>query len=292
MYDRAASCKKLRGRRIRYAVGLGGGWVRRPIVSTKTWLLPVLCCAAAAAADNPLARDPEAFEAGRTLYLQRCAVCHGQDAKGSMAADLLRSRVVARGPDQGLFRIIREGIPGTEMFAHDIPDDAIWRIVAYLHGLARPGDRPPLPGDPERGARVFVDAGCAGCHTAGGEGGFFGPDLSSIALQRTAEDIRRSVVDPGAAAAEGFRAVFVVDSAGRSVSGLLRNEDTFSLQILTRDGEHVSLLKSEVRSRRDDGTPMPGNAETLSAEDLRDLLAFLDRQRRPFVPDDSGFGNY
>lgn len=249
-----------------------------------------LVYASIAAAENPLARDPAAFEAGRGLYLERCAVCHGQDAKGSMAANLLRSKTVATGPDQALFRVIREGIPGTEMFAHEIPDDSIWRIVTFLHGLARPGDRPPLPGDPERGARIFADSGCSGCHTVDGEGGFFGPDLSSIALQRTADELRRALLEPDAYAEEGYRTVHVLDHDGRAVAGLLRNEDTFTLQILTREGEHVSLDQSAVRRRTDQGSPMP--AVVLAPDDFRDLLAFLDRRRRPYVPDNSGFGNY
>ena len=269
-------------------------WVRYPDGLTLRLLTPLLLAAAAtlSAADNPLARHPEAFSAGRELYLERCAVCHGQDATGSMAANLIRSRVVASGRDQALFDMIRKGIPGTEMFAHEIPDDSIWRIVTFLHGLARPGDRPPLPGDPARGRELFVQTGCRGCHAVQGRGGFLGPDLSSIALQRTADAIRSAVTEPNATVDTGFRRINVVSKDGRRADGVLRNEDSFSLQVLTREGEHLSFDQSEIASRTDGDSPMPAAAAKLSAADLRDLLAFLDRQRRPYVPDNSGFGNY
>ena len=61
---------------------------------------------------------------------------------------------------------------------------------------------------------------------------------------------------------------------------------------MTRDGEHLAFDQSEIASRTDGDSPMPAAAAKLSAADLRDLLAFLDRQRRPYVPDNSGFGNY
>ncbi len=243
------------------------------------------------AAENPLARDAAAFDAGRVLYLERCAVCHGQDARGSMAVDLIRSRVVAAGPAQKLFNLIRKGIPGTEMFAHPIGDDATWRIVTYLHGVARPGDRPPLPGDPRRGGELFDSAGCRRCHVVQGAGGFLGRDLSSIALERTADAIREAVLAPGAAVERGYRLVDVQMRSGRRVRGLLKNEDTFSMQILTAEGEYVSLARAEIGSvQRLAESLMP--AAEMPAEDLRDLLAFLDRRRRPFVPDASGFNTY
>lgn len=207
-----------------------------------------------------------------------------------MAANLLRSKIVAVGPDQPLFNVIRNGIPGTEMFAHDIPDASTWRIVTYLHGLARPGDRPPLPGDPVRGGRLFSETGCRGCHVVGGKGGFIGPDLSSIALQRTADHIRTSLLAPDASVDVGYAAVSLTTSRTGDIEGILKNEDSFSLQVLTLEGALLSIGQSDVQSRTDGGSPM--SVSKLSAADLRDLLAFLDRQRRPFVPDNSGFGNY
>ncbi len=46
-------------------------------------------------------------------------------------------------------------------------------LIAYLYSISLL-DR---PGDPRRGERLFVEKGCATCHSVGGKGGKIGPDL-------------------------------------------------------------------------------------------------------------------
>ena len=148
---------------------------------------------------NPLTRDPDAVKAGHALYLEKCAVCHGQDATGGMAANLRHSRSVGRGSDAGLFQIIRKGFPGSAMPAQpDMEETQVWRIVSYLHSVSRPGLQPPLAGDVDAGREVFESAGCGGCHQVGGSGGFIGPSLNSIASRKSSDEIRSDVVDPDA----------------------------------------------------------------------------------------------
>jgi cytochrome c oxidase subunit 2 len=56
------------------------------------------------------------------------------------------------------------------------------------------------------GKAVFTSQGCGGCHTladAGGSG-TTGPDLDEVLEGMSAEDIRKSIVDPNADIAEGF----------------------------------------------------------------------------------------
>lgn len=245
--------------------------------------------------DNPLARDAEAVRAGRGLYLDRCAVCHGQDAKGSMAANLIRSRAVVRGSDAALFRVLRRGIPGTEMPPQaDLGENEVWQIVSYLHSLARPGLQPPVAGNAAAGRILFRTVGCAGCHRVDGEGGFWGPALDSVAARKTSGQIRLDILEPGSAVGEGYRSVIVRAADGRRIEGLLKNQDTFTVQILQLDGAYVSLSRSEIREiRASVESPMPSQyGQTLGEGQLQDLLAFLDRQRDAFVPFDRGFGNY
>ena len=249
----------------------------------------------ARARKNPLSRDLEAVQAGRRLYLERCAVCHGQDAKGSMAANLVRSRSVVSGGDKALYRILVQGIPGTEMPPQaDLEEDQVWQVISYLHSLARPGLQPPVPGDIDAGRQVFRTAGCAGCHRVDGEGGFWGPSLDSIAAQKTSDEIRLDILEPGSRVVEGYRSVVVETTDGQLIEGLLKNEDTFSVQILTRDGTYSLLSRGEVRNvETNPDSAMPDDyGRTLRVGQLQNLLAFLDRQRDPFVPFDRGFQNY
>ena len=243
---------------------------------------------------NPLTRDPAAVQAGRALYLERCAVCHGQDARGSMAANLVTSRTV-RGADAGLFKVISEGFPGTEMPPQgNLAPTRIWQLVTYLHSLARPGFEPPLPGDPEAGREVFENVGCAGCHQVAGSGGFLGPRLDSIAAQKTSDQIRSYVLDPNVARPVGYEAVFAVTRGGDRIEGILKNEDTFSVQILMRDGRFRLLDRGDLAElRKPPESVMPADYRSrLSDEQLRNLLAYLDRRRDPYIPIPRNFSNY
>ena len=244
---------------------------------------------------NPLTRDAAAVQAGRALYLERCAVCHGQDAMGSMAANLVRSRTVTRGKDGALFQVISKGFPGTDMPPQpNLAPEQIWQLVSYLHSLSRPGLQPAVPGDVAAGRETFERVGCAGCHQVDGAGGFLGPALDSIAARKTSEAIRSDVLDPSAALLVGYEAVTATMRDGDRIEGILKNEDTFSVQILTRDGRFRLLDRTEVNEIKKSSTsPMPsGYGEKLSDEELQNILAYLDRQRDAYIPVLSNFSNY
>ena len=244
---------------------------------------------------NPFGREPAAIDAGDGLFHERCAVCHGQKAQGSMAANLVQTRSVRRGRPAALFDLIRKGIPGTDMPPQsDLPDEGIWQIISYLRSLALPGEQPPLPGDPKAGEAVFRSAGCISCHIVNGSGGFLGPSLDSIAVRKASDEIRRDVMEPDADLAEGFHPVKVVTKGGRRIAGVLKNEDTFVLMILTADGEVETLPRSSLKSvSMPPRSVMPDSyGSDLSPDQLGNLLAFLDRQRDPFTPVRRGFAVY
>lgn len=245
------------------------------------------------AATNPLGRDPAAVAAGKARFLERCAVCHGQDAKGSQAANLVRAPIVVGGKDGALFDVIRKGLPGTAMPPQaDLEDEGIWQLVSFLHSLARSGEQPPVEGDAAAGARLFHDGGCYGCHIVDGSGGFLGPELDSIATRRKTEEIRDDILHPNASVGEGYRRVVVRTKNGESFEGLLKNEDTASLQVLRPDGTYALLRRSEAASvDKPEGSLMPPLAGW-TAEQIQNLLAFLDRQRNPHIPFERGFQNY
>ncbi len=267
-------------------------------------LLMALAVTASAAQDsrqpgtrsgNPLERDPTAIRDGDVLFHQRCAVCHGQQGQGAMAANLILTRSVRRGSQAALFALIRKGIPGTEMPPQpDLPDEGIWQIISYLRSMALPGQQPPPDGDPEAGFEVFRRAGCGSCHIVNGFGGFLGPSLDSIGVRKTSDKIRLDVVDPDADFAQGYEPVAVETHHGRRIEGVLKNEDTFMVVILTPAGEVEAFQRDRLRSvSKLARSRMPSDYGTrLSPEELGNLLAFLDRQRDPFTPVVRGFRGY
>lgn len=244
---------------------------------------------------NPFGRDAAAVEAGNKLFHERCAVCHGQQAEGAMASNLVVARSVGRGSEAGLFKLIRAGIPGTEMPPQpDLPEERLWQLVSYLRSLAHPDEQPPVPGNVAAGRAVFQRVGCAGCHIVNGAGGFFGPPLDSIGVRRNSDKIREDLLDPSAELAEGFGTVVVETAGGETLEGVLKNEDSFTLLVLTADGDVKSFKRKQLRSvQTPQRSQMPADyGRRLRPEEVQDLLAFLDRQRDPFVPVRRGFGNY
>lgn len=244
---------------------------------------------------NPLGREPAAIQAGDELFHERCAVCHGQRAQGAMASNLVRTRAVRSGSVEALFELIRTGIPGTEMPPQpDLPDERIWQIVSYLRSMALPGQQPPLRGDVQAGQALFESAGCASCHIVNGSGGFYGPSLDSIAIQKTSDQIRKDVLEPDSSLAYGYESVAVETLAGRRVEGVLKNDDTFLVLVQSADGEVEVFRRSDLRSvEMQSRSRMPDDYGTrLSPEQIGDVLAYLDRQRDPFTPVVRGFGVY
>ena len=244
---------------------------------------------------NPLARDAAAVKAGDELFHERCAVCHGQQAQGAMASNLQYARSVQRGSEAALFKLIRTGIPGTEMPPQpDLPPERLWQIVSYLRSLAHPAEQPPVAGDAVAGEVIFKQVGCASCHIVNGAGGFLGPSLDAIGVRRPSQKVRLDVLEPSAELAEGFETVVVETANGETVEGVLKNEDSFTLLVLTADGEIRTLQRSQLRSlERPQRSQMPANyGERLTPDEVQNLLAYLDRQRDPFVQVRRGFGNY
>src|SRR5215831_16302047 len=64
-------------------------------------------------------RNPYQSEAdvarGKQLFLGHCAPCHGPEGDGGKGANLARPVLPRAADDRSLFRVLRRGIPGTEM---------------------------------------------------------------------------------------------------------------------------------------------------------------------------------
>src|SRR6266567_8862935 len=99
-------------------------------------LLTLVALTPAHANDSP---DPAAIERGRKAFIASCGFCHGNDATGNRAPDLIRSPLVNRDVSGNLIGpVIKNGRPDKEMpafpalTAHQISD-----MVAFLHARIR-----------------------------------------------------------------------------------------------------------------------------------------------------------
>jgi putative heme-binding domain-containing protein len=220
--------------------------------------------------------DPASVEAGREIYLGSCSGCHGATGEGSQGPSLLSGRA-SRLPDQTLLNSIKNGLPGTSMPNFPMADDKVLQVASFVRSLTARAVNTQVPGDPERGRKTFFAAGrCSGCHMIRGEGGHPGPDLSNIGAERTVAQLRESVTKPSARIAEGYRAVTARLTSGRTIQGVAKNNNNYSVQILDSAGKLHLLSREEiVQLELQDASLMPPISDP---EEARHLIAFLAQQ--------------
>lgn len=254
---------------------------------------------AAQTARNPLANDPQAVAEGRALYNGRCTACHGPDGTaGERAPGLGASgRRYLRTTDPDLFDAIAKGIPGTGMPASGLSENDAWKLVAYVRSLRGTAIDAPAAGDAARGEQIYAGkGGCAQCHMLRGKGGLLGPDLSTLANRRKLYSIRDALTKDGHTVgsdggrheislepAASYRAVRVTTRDGKSFTGVLKNEDSFTLQMLGTDNELHLFARDRLREVvYEKKSLMPTDYDKrLTPEEFQDLMAFLTRLGTP-----------
>ena len=247
----------------------------RRSTSALLWCAP-LFPALAVAQPNPFDGDRAALRAGAALFGNRCATCHGADARGGLSGPDLTELWREGAADGYVFDVIRDGIAGSVMPTSSAPDNELWAMVAYVKSLGTVAQESYAAGDAERGRLLFGES-CARCHAVAGAGGRLGPDLTRITLARPREVIERSIREPDAAVAAGYRTVRVTSGDGPAVTGTLKGEDAFSLQLMdTRQRLRAYLKRDLVELRRLDASVMPAfGPEELNDRSLDDLLSYL-----------------
>jgi len=86
---------------------------------------------------NPYHAQPDAIAAGRNLFLDHCASCHGEKAEGRGKKPSLRTFTVQQGASEGeLHWLLVNGSLGRGMPSWSkLPDAQRWQLVAYLKSL-------------------------------------------------------------------------------------------------------------------------------------------------------------
>src|SRR5688572_8096754 len=141
-----------------------------PLHTVAAVLLLAVSISAAQDSPPPGARpgDVAGVNRGIKILLNRCAECHGADAKGVARHDLTLLWA-AGATDAQVFAVIRSGVPNTIMPSSSAPDDEIRAIVAYLRSLNTVAAEGAASGSAAAGEKTF-QAMCANCHALGGRG--------------------------------------------------------------------------------------------------------------------------
>ena len=228
--------------------------------------------------ENPYQSESDVAR-GKQLFMGHCAPCHGPAGNGGKGANLARPALPRAADDLSLFRIIRRGIPNSEMpGAWEMNDHEAWQVAAFVRTLGRNTVEEQVPGDPARGEQLVRRKGnCMQCHTIGREGGRMGPPLTDIGLRRSSDHLRKTLLDPKSTLPEGFAYVELTTKTKKRIAGLRVDEDTYTIQVRDlSDGLH-SFWKSELASLQKDPkrTPMPSFKDTFSESEMQDVIAYL-----------------
>ncbi|HJQ65052.1 MAG TPA: cytochrome c [Gemmatimonadales bacterium] len=173
-----------------------------------------------------------------------CPTCHGLGTRApNLLADekgtgLIGARCAQREPGKNCKQYLFESldnptafvVPGYDpimpVMSRQLAPQQIWALVAFLESQGGtvdvtasdiPAQSPsPTPGaspgssgsafaggstDPEA---IINAAGCLGCHKMNGAGGAIAPDLSHVGGRRSAEALRRKILDPASSVTKGF----------------------------------------------------------------------------------------
>ena len=202
------------------------------------------------------------------------------DARGVRAPDITQVWASGR-TDAGLFTIVKDGIPGTEMPANPrVLDHEAWQILAYLRTLAAPAPADPPRGNASNGATIF-GAMCASCHRVNAGGGRLGPDLSRVGSARSREMLVRRIRGGVEGFGQGYAPVTLTPQTGPPIFGVKKNEDLFSVQIMDAreriQGYDKGAMKAVENATR---SAMPSfGSNRINDADLDDLLRYLQTLR-------------
>ena len=223
---------------------------------------------------------------GKKYFLGHCAHCHGPEGEGGRGVNLTTGRYRIGGSDRQIYRTIRRGIPGSEMPGSGFTEPETWRLVAFVRRLGAAGAEEKASGDPQAGRVVYEGkGGCAQCHVAGlsgsgATGGNLGPPLAEVGLRRSLKFLRDSLLDPNAHVADDYRTATVFPRAGASVTGVILNEDDYSVQLRDMQDNLRSFLKSNLKDvKKETRSLMPPYGPALAAAEIDNLVAYLSSLR-------------
>jgi putative heme-binding domain-containing protein len=230
---------------------------------------------------------------GRAEFQRICSNCHSLDIATAQRlsktdwAGTVRDMVSrgAQGSSAELRNVVRylstnfgptnKSDTATPAPAHETPQEA-------PAANAAPPPVPRVTQDEIAKANKTIQAnGCLSCHRVGHAGSYIAPDLSDIGDNLSSEQIRAALVSPNKEVRPENRTVKMVTNGGTPATGRILNQDGFSVQLITSEGQLETYLKADLRDFTIIPTnPMPSYTD-MRADDLTDLIHYLSSLRGP-----------
>lgn len=130
------------------------------------------------------------------------------------------------------------------------------------------------------GRQMFGAGTCYVCHRFNGEGGAVGPDLSSAGGKFSPYDLLETIIDPGAEISDQYGSSIFKMKDGSQVVGRIMNmkEDVYWVNTdMMTPSKVTNVDANELKSIEPSPVSMmpPGLVNTMSPDDILDLLAYL-----------------
>jgi cytochrome c oxidase cbb3-type subunit 3 len=231
--------------------------------------------------NKPVKDDMTIVNRGHAEFKSSCGFCHGDDARGSRAPDLIRSTLVSHDQSGELITpVIRNGRPDKGMPAFpSLKDSQISDIIAFLHHSVKEAlhsghvaeDYPVaklLTGNAEAGKAYFEGpGGCSACHSVTG-------DLAGISKKYSPIDLQQHMVYPSRS---GPVTATVTTPDGKQYEGKVDRDDEFTIAITGKDGWFRSWPRDQVKVEIHD--PLAAHRELMEKytdADIHNLFAYLE----------------
>lgn len=134
-------------------------------------------------------------------------------------------------------------------------------------------------GDAVRGKIVYASekAKCSTCHRVADQGLRVGPDLTTIGLNRSADDLLESILFPSASIVRDYDPYKIMTVDGRVLSGIIVGETQSAIELQQASGEKLRLPRDDIEQiAPSEVSIMPaGLDEALSETDLLNVVTYL-----------------
>lgn len=197
---------------------------------------------------------------------------------GELPASALNATQVARlqsSRDEELVKLVKSKWGAVRTERNPDRERVIARIRDQIRGT---------PGDPFRGEVVFK-ALCAQCHKIYGEGHEVGPDLTANG-RSSFDQLLSNIFDPNLVIGSAYQLYTVIDGDGRSISGLLVEDNDQRITLKLQGGKTESVPRTNIEEIIvSQLSMMPEDVEKqFGAQQIADLFAFLTLDKHPSDP--------
>jgi putative heme-binding domain-containing protein len=132
----------------------------------------------------------------------------------------------------------------------------------------------------ETGKKIYGAVLCSSCHAMQGSGGDIGPDLTQLGTRFSNKDILDAIINPSKAVSDQYASTIYILKNGESVAGRQISEDKINYSISQNPfapDQIRKIPKKDVKSKRysPESIMYPGLINSLNADELRDLMAYL-----------------